>query len=262
MGVVTFTGLACVYVAMNFYGHDENEYDSSASSRRESKNSTGSEAKFAISSSNLSLSDESHTNGGRSSLYIGRPSMEMHRVSFVEDAPTSESTASRSKTSEQLAVQYSRQFGRNRKRRGGINKASADQHQAHQLAALLDQERGLPCQTKNGATSTSNLAELNYRERKRESLVQQHGKSMTPDEAHQMLMCKYMRLTRSNVEALKRIASFGGYDTQFHAHMSEEDLQLNFRNFMMPLRVTISDSEETFAVHKFQAIIYKDQLAS
>ena len=71
-----------------------------------------------------------------------------------------------------------------------IQKHSDESRQAHQLAALLDQERGLPCHTKNGKQSQSNLAELNYRERKRESLLQQHGAHMTPEEAHQMLRCK------------------------------------------------------------------------
>ena len=79
--------------------------------------------------------------------------------------------------------------------------------------------------------SASNLAEINYRERKREALIQEIGMNMTPEAAYDMLMCKYVRLTPSNVESLKLLARFGGYDTQFHPHMTEEELGEHIEDF-------------------------------
>merc|ERR1712159_97215 len=127
--------------------------------------------------------------------------------------------------------QYAKQFRRNSQRRGAICKAKEDHKQAIELQALLDTERGLPCRTKNGNQSASNLAEINYRERKREALIQEKGQTITPEQAYDLLMCKYVRLTPSNIESLKLTARFGGYDTQFHPHMTEDELSEHIEDF-------------------------------
>merc|ERR1711881_122352 len=96
---------------------------------------------------------------------------------------------------------YASKFTRNKTRRGAMimGKNKKDQKQMLEMAALLDRERGLPCKSKKGVCSRSNQAEINYRKRKRESLLQQTGKQLSPEEANEMLMCNYLRLTPSNV---------------------------------------------------------------
>ena len=130
-----------------------------------------------------------------------------------------------------IECQYAKQFKRNNQRRGAISKSKEDHKQAIELQALLDTERGLPCKTKNGAQSSSNLAEINYRERKREALIQEKGQTITPEAAYDLLMCKYVRLTPSNIESLKLTARFGGFDTQFHPHMTEDELSEHIEDF-------------------------------
>lgn len=46
-----------------------------------------------------------------------------------------------------------------------------------------------------------------------------------PDEAYQMLMCKYLRFTKDNVKSLTAIARGGGYDVTLHCHLTDEDLE-------------------------------------
>merc|ERR1712159_715583 len=152
-------------------------------------------------------------------------------VAFMPKASPSKERRKAIHGQDTLDQQYAKQFRRNSQRRGAICKAKEDHKQAIELQALLDTERGLPCKTKNGSQSSANLAEINYRERKREALIQEKGQTITPEQAYDLLMCKYVRLTPSNIESLKLTARFGGYDTQFHPHMTEDELSEHIEDF-------------------------------
>merc|ERR1712139_306067 len=127
----------------------------------------------------------------------GRKDLSQFTKSTVAFMPKESPSTERRKAvvgTDTIEYQYAKQFRRNSQRRGAICKAKEDHKQAIELQALLDTERGLPCKTKNGTQSSSNLAEINYRERKREALIQEKGQTITPEAAYDLLMCKYVRL--------------------------------------------------------------------
>lgn len=126
---------------------------------------------------------------------------------------------------DELVFQYARSCKRFKERRQTAAVQDFDEEaDILELSMLLDKTRGLPCKTKRGKASQVNLFELNYRDRKRECLLQKSVGGLSPDQAYDMLMCKYLRLTPSNIDALETMAMYGGYDISLHPHMSEEQL--------------------------------------
>ena len=104
-----------------------------------------------------------------------------------------------------------------------------DENLLIQLALLLDTTKGLPCKTKKGKISKTNEFELNYRDRKRMSLINEVSNELTPEQAMNLLNCKYLRLTESNIESLEKLCEKGGYDVSFHPHkeIDVEDILKN-----------------------------------
>jgi len=45
----------------------------------------------------------------------------------------------------------------------------------------------------------------------------------TPDKAWQMLNCRYLRLTPSNVKTLEKLCGDAGYDVSYHPHVVIKD---------------------------------------
>jgi len=171
------------------------------------------------------------TRGGRATLNQN-PQFTKSTVAFMQDGQRATiKNSEQSVKIDSFELEYAKKFQRNNRRRGAISKTNDDHKQAIELQALLDTERGMPCKTRNGKMSASNLAEINYRERKREALIQEKGQNLTPEAAYDMLMCKYVRLTQSNIQALKLTARFGGFDTQFHPHMTEAELGEHIEDF-------------------------------
>ena len=144
-----------------------------------------------------------------------------------------------SETSSDLRVRdYARSLQRNYSRRSSLHYGSdVDEEVVFEMAMLLDKTRGLPCKCKKGKVSASNLFELNFRERKRQSLVDSISSEMTPEKAFDLLNCKWLRLTKSNVEQLEYLSACGGYDTRFHPHK-----EIEIENFFDNLQV--NESEE------------------
>lgn len=126
---------------------------------------------------------------------------------------------------------YARSCARNRQRRGAIQQGKDDFAQLMEIAALKT-SRGLPCNPKNGKVSNLNLQELNYRERKIESLMQQSSCKLSPEQAKDLLMCKYLRLTDGNISSLKMNAMLGMLDTTFHPHLSNQQLESMYEDLL------------------------------
>ena len=211
------------------YSDEESETQSQSSSSKEN-NEPAFEYKPRYGSANVFLSSENELKNKREARDKRRLRFEDEEGDKNKDSSSDGSESSKdddlaSETSSDIRCrQYAQNFQRNAKRRQSITKSEVDQNTILQMAALLDQERGLPCNTKKGKVSTMNQQEINYRQRKREALLKGISPSLTPDEAYNMLNTKYLRLTESNIEALEDLAMCGGFDVSIHAHLSEDRL--------------------------------------
>ncbi|XP_076826028.1 uncharacterized protein LOC143471742 isoform X2 [Clavelina lepadiformis] len=71
------------------------------------------------------------------------------------------------------------------------------------------------------------VMDANARMRKETAL---RSEQFTPENAWQMLNCRYLRLTRSNIEHLENVCEEAGYDISTHPHVSESQWVNVFKN--------------------------------
>lgn len=159
-----------------------------------------------------------------------RPSGIFRKVNFYDEEQLPNADLISETSSDRRVTAYARSSKRQMARTSIAPKSLAnDEDILFELALLMDKTRGLPCKTKKGKVSATNLFELDYRERKRQSLVDSISNEITPEKAFNLLNCKYLRLTEDNIKTLEMVCEAGGYDSSIHPH-KEIDIERIFED--------------------------------
>lgn len=110
----------------------------------------------------------------------------------------------------------------NLKKRKTTVRSESEHERILQIQALKDNTRGMPCRPKGDNNSLMNMNEINFRERKVESLMNLEGREMSLSEKKDMLFCSYLRLTPTTVETL--LEDLGLPKDTVHPHLSDLEM--------------------------------------
>merc|ERR1712100_1007495 len=170
----------------------------------------------------------------KQNLFNNYPELQSIYIQTLENDPfeSSESELPDDLSEDDLMVHHAEKCKRYGRRRMAVDINQELKTQIVQLIEMNDKKKKMPCKTKNGKTSLLNLAEQNYRDRKRESVAQSFNQSLTPKQSYEMLMCRYLRLTPDNIKVLEQNCRENGYDVSLHPHLTEDEISLRLNEFI------------------------------